>query len=157
MQASLPFLFLMTNLPMQTNSILHLTGGTFFLFPVLLGYTCHSSSPGMLLLKYLKSREIVLLLLDTYVYSPHLVIFPIWSFSAPLPLQGIALTHINVSHTPMLIKENINWCLYLTMLITSIMYTCDSAIRIRNQTLSLVYLLHLFSKKKILFTDSFQL
>lgn len=73
---------------------------------------------------------------------------PIWSFSAPLPLQGIALTHINVSHTPMLIKENINWCLYLTMLITSIMYTCDSAIRIRNQTLSLVYLLHLFSKKK---------
>lgn len=75
MQASLPFLFLMTNLPMQTNSILHLTGGTFFLFPVLLGCTCHSSSPGMLLLKYLKSREIVLLLLDTYVYSPHLVIF----------------------------------------------------------------------------------
>jgi len=57
----------------------------------------------------------------------------------------------------MLIKESINQCLYLTVLVTSIMYTCDSAISIKNQTLSLVYILHLFSQKKVLCTDSFQL
>lgn len=52
----------------------------------------------------------------------------------------------------MLIKESINQCLYLTALIISIMYTCDSAISIGNQTLSLVHLLHLFSQKKRFFS-----
>lgn len=55
----------------------------------------------------------------------------------------------------MLIKESINQCLYLTVLITSIMYTHDSAISIRNQTLSLVYLLHLFSQKRFFSLTAF--
>jgi len=83
--------------------------------------------------------------LDGSFTTRHIFTIPIWSFSAPLPLRGIALTHINMSHTPMLIKESINRCLYLTVLITSIMYTCDSIISIGNQMLSLVYLSHLFS------------
>lgn len=77
----------------------------------------------------------------THIYSLHLAI------SSSLPLRSTALVHANVRHTSMLIKESITQCLYLTVLITSIMYRTDRAISIRNQTLSVVYLLHLFCEK----------
>lgn len=48
----------------------------------------------------------------------------------------------------MVIKENITQCLYLTVLITSIMYRSDRTISIRNQTLTAAYLLHLFCEKR---------
>lgn len=78
----------------------------------------------------------------THIYSLHLAI------SASLPLRSTALIHANVRHTPMLIKESITQCLYLTVLITSIMYRSDRAISSRNQTLSIVYLLHLLCEKR---------
>lgn len=70
---SLPVLFLqheVTNLPMRDNSILPLTRGPFLFSPISLGSTCHSQSHVILLLKYLKSSEMVLLLQDTHLQSP---------------------------------------------------------------------------------------